>query len=115
MYHPRQWGKFSQEGAPVGALSQSLTRTNQFWEIFLTNAHSKVFSFRLMKLFKDNANLMDVEIHRISIHNSFSRIMLIPWMSGFIVSLPPPPSIKACSGASDKLVLSIGRMILSEV
>ena len=104
MYHPRQWGRFSKEGAPGGALSQSLTRANQVWKSFLTNARPRVFSFRLMRLFKDNANLMDVEIHRISIHNNFSRIMLISWMYGFIVSLPPPPSIKACSGAFDKLV-----------
>ena len=112
---PAPMGEILQRGrASWRSVSESYQRQPSLGKLF-NKRTPESFSFRLMRLFKDNANLMDVEIHRISIHNSFSRIMLIPWMSGFIVSLPPPPSIKACSVAFDKLVSSIGRIILSEV
>ena len=72
---------------------------------FLTNKCAKILSNPLMKLFKDNANPMDVVIDLISlssIHNSFFRINPIPWMVWLILS-PSPPSIKAFV-AFDKLV-----------
>jgi len=62
VYYPRQWGKSSKEGAPVGALSQSYTRANRVWKSFLTSARPKVFFPSFHEAFKDNVNLMDVEI-----------------------------------------------------
>ena len=66
--------------APMGEILQR-GRASWVWESFLTNARAKVLSFRLMKLFKNNANPMDVVINLISlssIHNIFLRINPIP-------------------------------------
>ena len=58
----------------------------------MTNARLDVFSLQVMKSFEDKANLLDVEIHHLSltsIHSGFLEIM--PIHNGCLDALYLPP------------------------